>query len=843
MSFVSAVRDYVEILNSISSNITIKDWLLETFFYLLKTLQYSFLYIISFQWIRDFTLLPIIVPQITKSILKESFFLETPSNVFFDFLEIPNLNQDKLLLGFLNSFFLSLPISVTHIISIRRLLIQGIPAGIMSISGYICGQLLFLTCVIFGIRSVLIPWLTFEPLNYLIGLFLLFRIIYGMTRENLVELKDWNRPQVQQKFRNFFLTSFALAWCEQTSIFQFFGNLTLSPNPTIIESFSANNALSNFLNHTNYLIGIVVGTVFFTIFWGISILYLKKLIMGYFPVFQARFMQTVNKGSFVLAIAFCLSSTPFYGFDYLFTGPLGFVSQDQIFKNTILDQYNIKDAAKIGGLGFELQGQSLGIDVSAFDRGKYLIFPKDLSFEDLNYRGETEWISKADKRPTIADSKSGKLKLSKLFKQKRTVSSETETNLPSSTNLNPVLLESEKTFVDEKTNSRFLDWYDFQGQTSKGSEIQNSFQEFANFSFPTDFLIDDSALAKRDKNKSIEQKIKSKYYSNPIYKNLLSLDIDLLVNRQPTSFLLTGDQEFDLYNKRRILTYYTDSLRDYSKLPYIESFENFFEGSKSFTNKVYNQQFKGTLRPLRRLFSLTPISSSTDLTSQKSENENEQINDPQNKSKSKSQVRQVLKFDQPLYLLSSNDSFSSYHEELIPLNEKKTKDRSSLNPELISRPFYAGWDENLRKFVITNKLLPRDRAGYKIKIQPELNSNLTNKSDNKNKFLSSATLNFTKWPLSENIVKEPKNHATLSYTTLYEFKENSLIDVLKDAQKFETFPANLQTLNLDELKNRKESIPQKYLINIFDYLAPKRGGFIWPGNPESKSFFDFQLPF
>ena len=71
MSFVSAVRDYVEILNSISSNITVKDWLLETFFYVLKTLQYSFLYVISFQWIRDFTLLPIIVPQITKSILKE----------------------------------------------------------------------------------------------------------------------------------------------------------------------------------------------------------------------------------------------------------------------------------------------------------------------------------------------------------------------------------------------------------------------------------------------------------------------------------------------------------------------------------------------------------------------------------------------------------------------------------------------------------------------------------------------------------------------------------------------------------------------------------------------------
>ena len=61
-----------------------------------------------------------------------------------------------------------------------------------------------------------------------------------------------------------------------------------------------------------------------------------------------------------------------------------------------------------------------------------------------------------------------------------------------------------------------------------------------------------------------------------------------------------------------------------------ESFENFFEGSKSFTNKVYNQQFKGTLRPLRRLFSLTPISSSNDGIAQ----EPQQIADEKNKGKS-----------------------------------------------------------------------------------------------------------------------------------------------------------------------------------------------------------------
>ena len=82
---------------------------------------------------------------------------------------------------------------------------------------------------------------------------------------------------------------------------------------------------------------------------------------------------------------------------------------------------------------------------------------------------------------------------------------------------------------------------------------------------------------------------------------MLALDIDLFLNRQPADFRLTGDQELDLFNKRRILSSYYDSLRAYSKLPYNQVFDNFFDGSKSFSNKVYNQQFKGTLRSVRRL--------------------------------------------------------------------------------------------------------------------------------------------------------------------------------------------------------------------------------------------------
>jgi len=104
MSFVTTIRDYVETLNNLSdslgTNITIGNFLSETSLYFFKTFQNIVLYLVSFRWLRDFTLLPIVLPQISASIFKENFVLETPSNVFFNFLEIPDLHQNKIFIRF-----------------------------------------------------------------------------------------------------------------------------------------------------------------------------------------------------------------------------------------------------------------------------------------------------------------------------------------------------------------------------------------------------------------------------------------------------------------------------------------------------------------------------------------------------------------------------------------------------------------------------------------------------------------------------------------------------------------------------------------------------------------------
>lgn len=802
MSFVTITRDYVEFLNNLSESlngiIPFSEFLKETFLYFLKTFQYVFIYIISFQWIRDFTLLPIVVPQISTALVKEKFFLENSANLFFTFLEIPSLRQNSFILGFFNSLSLTFPISIIHILTIRRLYIKGLPAAVFSISGYLVGQILFISCVIFGWRNIITPWFSLEPLNYILGLIILFRLIYTMTQENLRELNGWNQPQ----YKNFFLISLLIAWCEQSSVFQYLGNLNFSATSSLLEVSSTFNT---FLDHSFYIFGLIIGCILFTILWGILFLEIKNLFIRYTPLFLSNFIQSINTGSFILAIGLSLSSIPFYGFDYLATAPIGFVSQDRIFKNTIFDQYNIKDS--VLGLGISSQFASVDIDISPFDRGRYEIFPErtmPFAFEDLNYRGEAEWTTRYDKVSTVTDSRAGFLSLAKLFKKQKseeTIISSKQTDesqkfLPIKSKFSNESFALNSQVGLETKETRFQDWYTLDPTISPddGKPLESIFAESQDTTFPLDFTRTASV-----EPGNIDLKIKQKYYSNPIYQNLLNIDIDLLLNRQPVEFRLNSNQELDLYTKRRILASYYDSLRDYSKLPYSSEFENFFDGTKSFTNKVYNQQFKGTLKSVSRLFSL-----STDVESNLNSNEI------------------VLKYDQPLYALPTQKSFSPYHEEL----GKNNKDGSTTSflDNVISGPLYGGWDEKLRKFVLTNKFLPRTLAGYKINLNPELSGKFikTNKFKNSK---SSYKIKFTSWPINQNILNQGKSNSSIPFTILYTPQSDFGTSGDPAFDNLSTLPNNWET------RNRRSNIGlgQTY-ENIFDYLSPQRGGFIWAGN-------------
>lgn len=817
MSFVTAIRDYVETLNTVtttlSQDFTLTTFLSETGVYVLKTLQSALLYVVSFQWIRDFTLLPIVLPQLSTALFKETFVLESPSKVFFDFLEIPDFQQNKFLLGFFNSFFFALPLSVVHIVTVRRLLIQGIPSAVYTIGGYLLGQILFLTCTVFGVRFILIPWLTLEPLNYILGVILIFRTIYRMVRENLVELKGWGDLITWPRYKSFFITSFLLAWCEQSSIFSYLGNLTLSSNVSLLESFSSSNPLSSFFTHIAYIMGISFGALFFTCLWGIFFLQVKNLFLIYTPLFTSTFIQWINKTTFVVTLALSLTSIPFYGFEYLITSPLGFVSQDYVFKTTLFDQTRVKD---IGGIGLlsspESNLQFLDVEVAPFDRGEYLTTPgvaQPLSFEELNYRGEFDWIARQDKVSTLTDSRGGFFSLSKLFKKQLKSQEQNDSRELDGGDISPLFSENDQTAAFDLLDTsspviqRFTTESALDFENSQENDLIGSYHDLYVTSFPENRVNPQGEI-----EKNIQKKIKQKYYSNPVYKTLLTLDIDLFLNRQPKTFQLNASQEIDLDTKRRMVESYYDSLREYANLPYSESFDVFFDGTKSFSNKVYNQQFKGTLRSVRRLFSLTP-------------------NAVDQSFSEKTDLKTVLKFDQPMYELSENQNYSAYHEELIAqgkqgeknhlLNERLPQSFKNDNGiTLVGNPLYAGWDETLRKFVITNKLLPRNWAGYKVIFQPETQGLFTQKSQQQKQ-----KIKFTAWPLSQEILNTTKTELSIPYITL--FKPRSILTD-KEQQLTYQIPANLERFELNKKKEYQ-----------FVSLQPKRGGFIWPGN----SGFDF----
>ena len=140
--FVPAIRDYIDVLNnaydSVLSDINLQQIIYQSFLFFISSIKFTIIYFLSFQWVQDLSYLPILVPQLKIEILKEHFFLQTPESNFFTFLEIPSYTNNKFLLGIFNSFFLCLPLSVAHIISTRRLLIQGLYAGISANLGTIC---------------------------------------------------------------------------------------------------------------------------------------------------------------------------------------------------------------------------------------------------------------------------------------------------------------------------------------------------------------------------------------------------------------------------------------------------------------------------------------------------------------------------------------------------------------------------------------------------------------------------------------------------------------------------------------------------------------------------------
>lgn len=809
MYFIPLIRDYIEFLNNIydsfSGDTNFQNIIQQSLLFLAQNIKFTFVYFISFQWFRDFFYLPLLIPQYSDSILRENFFLETPLLNIFNFLETPSFTHNKIFIGFLNGLFLSLPFSCSQLIYIRRLLIQGNVAGICAGLGNIFGQILFISSVIFGLRFLVIPWFSFEPFNYFIGVFVLLNIVYDLIHERTIKILDWKNKNELLKI---FFLNFVLIWTEQSCIFQYIGNLTLEAQPTSLDVLTSTTDYTFLLKHFNYIFGLLLGTLFFTSIFAFLLKKIIEFIEIKLFLLKSSWLIRLNFFFLTCILAFTFTSIPFYGLDFLITAPLGFVSEDKGLNKTFFSQNRVKDPFNIIGDKF-----SIFLDLKQFDRGVYLKRPLLESFEDLNYPADYASVIRQGNISLFNQYKEKARKIREILIKKKESQND---NSKISTLTNKKSLKTndinKDTFFEYPTY--FLDSKNNFIPSNIQTRFELSYKESPAFVFEVFFKYSLNKVFWKEKYSlvypELDKKIKQKFYTNPIFKFLLNIDIDNLIKRQPSSFFLSPNQEKQLYKKRLMLSRYYDTLRFYKNISYANQFDYFFNGSKSFADRVYNQQFKGTLRVVRRLFSL--------------------------KTPHQSNILFTLKYDQLLYkekneLLQNNkikretekkkNSLNFYHEEL-----KTDFNNQKVFLEYVNQtPLYLGWDDELKKITLTNRYLSRSKTSF---IKPFPNEN--------------KTILFTTWPiLDENLTeKEFKdkffdNQDNLQYSLL--FKNKQTIQKLNYTNALPLFEHEYKRSGISSYKSLPSNI-LKITSSIIELTPPNRGGFIWPGTSNLKISFE-----
>jgi hypothetical protein len=1051
MSFVTALRDYVDLINatsdSLSGNLTLQEFLKQSFLYSLESLKLAMVSIFTAQWIRDLAFLPIKVPQLSLSIFQEAYIpSDYPFLNSFSFLETPFLLGNKFFIGFLNSFFACLPLSASHILSGRRLFVQGVPAGFVCGFGTLLGQFCFLTCVVFGIRPVVIPWVSFQQFSVLLTFVIFLSIVYTIAHQRSFQIVKTSERSTLVRF---FLINFFLAWCEQSTFFQYLGNSNINASGSILESFFLSNSFSSLLVHLSYLFGFLIGGFFFTSFFIFGSLFLRDLWLKWTYTGMSRLIQRINFWSMTFLIAFCFSSLPFYGVDLLVGKPIGFIPQEKDLRGTLLWPNTVADFEWF--LPPTRSVLSKQADVSPWDTGLYVypnpssvsslekqerdvgnitrkIGTEELNFqfqtiEELNYGGEYAWTSAEKRRGApqretvesfgkwikdffssgeVVDEKTkkkvDKSKGYRLFSQK----SEKQRNFSSREEGRNFYVASHSSQEDQDnipTSSQTFSQYFVQGSESseetneitkklatKVSESpipKNKWISLFDWSIGENDLDDkkeesdsqtigDSSGIKERAMEDIEVEeilfepltlslspffqaditerqpiqalLTKRFYETSVFKNTLSFSIDSFLSRQPKTYLLSANDEIELLQKRQSLSKYYDTLRSYQKLKNFGFFEQFFGGSKSYATKFYNQQFKGTLKIIRRLFSLSldPIqnprqenpltfdqplfleknlkSMSLPLPSVSERKEEKTLAeelDPAPVPKTK-----VSEFTIPFFeedqvaterFKNKNENrtsqmktvlFSPFHEELFKFGNKNSIVGLDTSKETIekvstskrggktifkgqqapfleianSRPLYAGWDDQCKKLVLTNRFLPRAQAGQelfpfemkeiKVDDYPTLRSLFKSQGSfrdtkvsqfskeiliarsgkttvselsipNVGSFASEKekerkNITFTTWPMSSNIFftqKDPKLTGK-KYNLMYAPEFSSLKDSIplslenepeeETKWKMATMPINVGPLSPDATN---------FLWKVF---PPNRGGFVWPGSDELK---------
>ena len=825
MSIVSFIKDYIyEIYNfydSATGQIDLASSIKFTLFYFVQSIKFLFQYIVTLQWVSDFTAFKIVIYDfVQSSFINNTLFFKAPIFSFFNFFEPPQFKNNLFLLGIINSFFFALPFTSNHLLWLRRITVEGWFSGLVAACGIILGQTLLIACVLFGFRFVIFPWFSFESFNSIFGTILTLNIIIKIIERPIRRLR---RYEIERLKKAFFL-HFLLTLVEQTTIFQYISSLSISPEPSLFESINSINQTESIFAHIQYFSGIFGGMIFWTLGFGGLILYLGDVIPKIFKFSYSLWVIYFHKYSIILLIAINIANFGNYNIDYLWTSPLGFTYLDAGLTGYQL-KTNVKDIKK-GKLGDYSRRNSLDTEVAIFDRNRYLsLADLELTFEDLNYQAEYAWRTRNDRLSANSQGVVNKwiarfLPDKNARLRKKLLSQPLPKFEPDRSEYGPVggpfvgQKIYKNTFVERFLEDQHADVVDEEFSDPYGStdeepfsailEILNyGFDPFPNVEFPSDEF-----------EYRLGLRIKEKHYLNPVYRNIVRLDWESFFGGQPRKYFLTEAEENELFKKRLILANYYDSLRQYSKLIFSSDFKEIFNGPKSYANRVYNQQFKGTLKIIKRLFPITL----------------DAVDNPKKNS--------ILKFDQPLYKSKKDKNNPLVHEELLKkfklksLKAKKIRKNKKVfikptNPS----PLYAGWDAKTRKFVVTNYKFVNFDANYQVNYSNVFNDYslqylLINTIDSK----KPKKLEFITWPISKEKLEDLKSKTirpeVLMFTSFDDPTNEDQMDIFEYPEvegfepqlMFEILPMNLKRVDLTERHK------------ILAILRPLRGGFVWSGS-------------
>jgi hypothetical protein len=796
MFFINALKDYVDHINyilfNLNENFTIFIFFKSFFLYIYNSLYLLFIYITSFKWINDFIELPANFKHNYIAILEGKNLFETTLEIeldksFFSFFEYSSLNSKNFFIGFLNSFFLVLPFSIPQILSIRALLINGIPAGICSALGTIVGQFIFFSFILFGFEFVIVPFLMFEPFNLLLGLFLLVNLLYNMIHNPNMKILNFSQKNKTILFKLFGL-NFILSWTEQTSIYNFFGNLTIGSSSNLLEINE--NIQFFFFNNTFYLLGILVGSLTFTILFGFLLINISNFSFNTilsktpFIILNERFHYI----SLSIITILCFNNIPYYGFDYLIYGPLGFIAEDRFLDNNLPKVvYNSFKRSKDKPAIITIATNPLNFDKSDLIKTEPKTF---LKYEQYSLQSETFWKNRNYLRSDQRNSSRKQIKSNEKNNFKKI-----QFEVP---NYETPNLELYSTKLQKKENA-----------------IEEIFIQL----FRNDIYLgyQDANSKNQIKQVQIHREFREKYYNNPIYKALINLDMYPFLLGQPKNYNLSIDDETNLFKNRLVLQNYLNTIQDYKKLVKTNK--------ESYGEKVYNQQFKGSLSLIRHF---NAVNLNFDL------NQNNSLSSINSKS-----VKKVLKYDQPQYNSFSNENKIFLHEELNKSNLDSSKYMILNN----TAPFYIGWDTSLRKFLIKASYVPENlKSG-------DFSSNIEkNNQSIKYKYLPSY-FSFQSWSPGIEIIKKNGNSnfklpslevsseqlANLKKTLKFDIDKNNTSRMLKTStnkvinkQTADYLLTRLPNYNWYRVKPSFDSKSQKYL-ELGETLPSRLDGIAWPG--------------